>query len=115
MSGFDSGSGGAVVLPFVPRRAHPLSLNVPERIEAMRWTDAARPFGVRELRIHEPEIGDEPSLGGFVLIYENNDEWAGWGIAVRPGSFEVWRPSSGATVGWYRTLGEALRAIKPVG
>jgi len=73
---------GAVILPFVARPAHQLSLNVSERIQALRWADAARPYGVRELRIHEPEFGDDPTLGSFVLVYEGDDIWAAWGIAA---------------------------------
>jgi hypothetical protein len=115
MSDCTATRASAIVLPFVRRKAHPLSLNVPERILAMRWADAARPTGVREVRIHDPEAGDDPALGGFMLIYEADDPWAAWGIAVRPGSFEVWRPSGGATIGWYRTLREALQVIRDVG
>jgi hypothetical protein len=114
MDGWTRTDGGGIVVPFVPRRAHPLSLNVSERIDALRWADAARKQGVRELRIHEPEPGDDPALGGFVLIYEADDAWAAWGVAVRCGSFEVWRPATGATIGWYRTLREALGAIQDV-
>jgi hypothetical protein len=99
MDGWSSAGGSAVVVPFVPRPAHPLSLNVPERIQAMQWADAARSHGVRELRIHEPHAGDDPALGCFLLIYEAQDIWAAWGVAVRRGSFEVWRPASGPTVG----------------
>jgi hypothetical protein len=106
-----TGAGGGVVVPFVPRRTQPLSLNVSERIHALRWADDARKHGVREVRIHEPEPGDDPSIGGFVLIYESDDIWAAWGVAVRRSNFEVWRPASGTTIGWYRTLREALDAI----
>jgi hypothetical protein len=106
---------GTVVVPFVPRPARVRRLNVTERIAAMNWADAARACGVRDLRIHESECEDDPARGPFVLIYEQHDLWAAWGIAVHPGSFEVWRPSSGMTVGWYRTLGEALLSIKDVG
>jgi hypothetical protein len=113
MDGWTS-AGGGVVVPFVPRQSHPLSLNVSERIHALRWADGARQHGVRELRIHEPEPGDDPSVGGFVLIYEADDIWAGWGVAVRHSNFEVWRPASGATVGWFGTLREALDAIRAV-
>ncbi len=107
--------GGAVVVPFVGRHIHPLSFSVSERIETLRWADAARAHGVHRVRIHEPEPGDGPGVGGFVLVYKGTDIWAAWGVAVRSGSFEVWRPASGTTVGWYRTLGEALRAIHDVG
>ena len=104
----------AVVLPFALRRLHPLSFNVSDRIQAITWADAARAEGVRELRIHDPEHGEDPSLGGFMLIYQKDDLWASWGVAVRPGSFEVWRPSSGTTIGWFDTLREALQAVKRV-
>jgi hypothetical protein len=114
MGGCISAGEGAIVVPFVPRRTQARRLNVMERIEAMRWADAARACGVRDLRIHDPEREDDPALGPFVLIYERHDVWAAWGIAVRPGSFEVWRPSTGTTVGWYRTLQEALLSIKDV-
>ena len=59
----------AVVLPFALRRLHPLSFNVSDRIQAITWADAARAEGVRELRIHDPEHGEDPSLGGFMLFY----------------------------------------------
>jgi hypothetical protein len=110
----DEASGGGVVIPFIRRPPHPLSLTVSERIQTLRWADAARASGVREVRIHEPEPGDDPAVGGFVLVYEGTDLWAAWGIAARAGSFEVWRPGSGATVGCYRTLREALQAIQIV-
>ncbi len=108
-------AGGAVVLPFVRRTSHPLSLTVSERIQILRWADAARPHGVHKVRIHEAEPGDAPWVGGFVLVYKQGDIWANWGVAVCPGSFEVWRPNSGATVGWYRTIVEALHTIQDVG
>jgi len=113
MDGESDVVGGSVV-PFVGRRSHPLSFSVSDRIETLRWADAARPYGVDKVRIHEPEAGDEPGVGGFVLIYKQTEIWANWGVAVRPGSFEVWRPASGDTVGWYRTLGEALQIIQDV-
>jgi hypothetical protein len=106
--------GGSVV-PFVGRASHPLGFSVSERIETLRWADAARAHGVNKVRVCEPEPGDEPGVGGFVLIYKNADLWANWGVAVRAGSFEVWRPANGVTVGWYRTLGEALHVIQEVG
>ena len=114
MDGCIGAYGGGVVVPF-PRRARPApSLNVSERIQALRWADEARSFGVREVCIHEPEPGDDPAVGGFMLIYEDDDIWAAWGIAVRADRFEVWRPSNGTTMGLYPSLQEALRAIRPI-
>lgn len=109
-----SSGGGGVVVPFIPRQRPAPSLNVSERIQALRWADAAREHGVREVCIHEPEPGDDPAVSGFMLIYEEADIWAAWGVAVRPIGFEVWRPSNGTTMGRYETLREALHAIKAV-
>ncbi len=111
--GMDAGSRG-VVVPFVRRSRPKPSLTVSERIQTLRWADAARAYGVREVRIHEPEPGDDPMVGGFVLIYERSEIWAAWGVAARAGNYEVWRPGTGATVGWYGTLREALQAIQAV-
>jgi hypothetical protein len=102
---------GAVVIPFVPRRKHRHSLSVFERIQAIEWADAARERGVRAVRIHEPGPDDDADLEPYLLVYERHNMWATWGVTVRPGSFEVWRPSTGASVSQFGTLLEALGAI----
>jgi hypothetical protein len=104
----------AVVIPLVPRRVRSV-LTVCERIELLRWTDAARAFGIRAARIHEPEQGDDPALGGFILFYTVDGVWAAWGVAPQAGRYEVWRPNTGITVGWFACFADALAAIQPVG
>jgi len=113
--GHISAGEGAKVLPFV-RRAPIVQagLTVRERIAALQWADAARPYGVRAVHIHDPEPGDDPNVGSFLLIYCDNALWARWGSSVGGGRFEVWRPASGATVGRFATLDEALETIQAV-
>lgn len=109
-----TGAEGATILAFVRPPPNPAGLNVRERIAALRWADAARPYGVRAVRIHDPEPGDDPGIGGFLLIYRDDPHWATWGIAAGGGRYEVWRPASGATVGRFATLTEALAVIQTV-
>jgi hypothetical protein len=105
---------GGVVVPFVRRRPQPTRMTMSERIFMLRWADEARSHGVRAVRIHEPEPGDDPEVGEFVLVYRQTDVWAAWGVAVGANRYEVWRPGSGVTVGCFGTLQEALHAIQLV-
>ena len=104
-------SSGTTILPFVRRKAAAGALSVSDRIEALRWVDSVRDRGVRSVRIHDPEPGDAPSVCGFLLVYFGDEIWARWGVAARGMDFEVWRPGTGATLGWYTTLADALAAI----
>jgi hypothetical protein len=110
--GMDCSTGqGATILPFDRGRRRRHGLGVSERIQALQWADAVRPLGVRSVQFHEPEPGDDPVVGAFMLIYRVNDLWAAWGVARRGPGFEVWRPSTGLTVGLYTTIATALGAI----
>jgi hypothetical protein len=107
-------TGTATILSFPRARPVDHGLSVPERIATLRWADAVRRFGVRAVHIHDPEPGDAPGLRGFLLIYRDDALWASWGVAAAGGRYEVWRPASGATVGWFPTLGEALEVVQTV-
>ena len=104
----------ATILPFTRPVRRTGGLTVSERIQALRWADAARRHGVRSVQFHEPEPGDDPVVGAFLLIYRGEDLWAAWGVARRIGGYEVWRPSTGTTVGLFDTMGNALCAILDV-
>jgi hypothetical protein len=104
----------ATILPFVRRHDTEYGLSIGDRIAARRWAEAARPHGVRAVRIHDPEPGDDPALGSFILIYRDDALWAAWGVSVTCGCYEVWRASSGATIGQFTTLSAALAVIRAV-
>lgn len=112
--GYISSFENTTIVPFVRRPAPQSGLGMRERIVAMRWADAARAHGVRAVRIHDPEPGDDPDQGSFLLIYCENALWARWGVSVSNGRFELWRPASGATVGQFATLDEALSVVAPI-
>lgn len=101
----------ATILPFEPMALRRKGgLTVSDRIQVMQWTDEVRRHGVRAVRYHEPEPGDDPAVGPFLLIYRFNELWAAWGIARRLRGYEVWRASTGCTVGVYDTMRAALSA-----
>ncbi len=102
---------GATILPFVPRVRRPAGLSEAERISARFWALAAQPFGVRAVQVHDPEPGDDPAMGSFLLIYCGDALWARWGVAVGGGRYELWCSSRGVTIGRFATLAEALAAI----
>lgn len=104
----------ATILPFSLAKRRAAGLGMSERMQAMRWADAARRHGVRSVQFHEPEPGDDPMVGSFLLVYRHEEMWAAWGVARRTGGYEVWRPSTGTTVGLFDTMNNALAAILDV-
>lgn len=108
-----------IVMPFRRPGWRVAGLSLSERMMAARWAERARAFGVRAVRIHDPEPGDDPTVEPFILIYRAGEIWAAWGVARRGAGFEVWRPANGGTVGLFDDLAGALdgiaTAIGPVG
>lgn len=87
-------------------------LNMGDRIELLRWSEAARAVGVRRVALERPEAQDDPdTVGDFVLIYGEDPQWACWGIARQAGAYEVWHTVSGESSGRYPSLREALAVI----
>lgn len=103
----------AAILPFVHPGQRPGTLPVSDRIKVLQWSEHARGHGVRAVRIHEPEPGDDPAMGPFVLIYRMNESWAAWGVARLKNGYELWRSSTGTTLGRFENISAALGAIAP--
>jgi hypothetical protein len=102
----------STIVKFVRRGPGRAGLTIVDRIAARKWAEDARDHGIRAIRIHDPESGDDPGLGSFLLIYSNDAMWARWGVAACGDGFEIWRPADGATVGWYASLAEALAEVR---
>jgi hypothetical protein len=107
----ETGGGSATVIPFVLRCSPGNRLTPHERAEALRWSEAMRPHGIRRVAVHASP--DDLALGDFLLIYEEGLLWASWGVGLVAGSFEVWRQTTMQTIGRFETLPEALEAILP--
>ncbi|MBV9755852.1 MAG: hypothetical protein JO047_02245 [Alphaproteobacteria bacterium] len=97
----------AVVIPF-PAMTR---LTMKDRIEVLKLSDAARANGYDRLLIRDRHPEDDPQLGDFLAIYRRGEPWASWGVQRRGPALHVWRCATGADLGEFRTVEEALDAI----
>ncbi len=95
--------------PIRPRPAN--YLTVLDRTQALCWqASEADRRGVR-LAIHRRQQDDPPEIGDFVSIYRTNEVFAAWGVARRGPSLRLWRSATGADIGEFATMREALAVI----
>lgn len=105
---------GATIIAFPEPRQRPVPatarhLTLRDRVEAMRWADAVRPFGISRAAIHS---GGDPQIGDFILIYLTGALWASWVVGCKGEGYSVWRAGSGADLGVFSTLTAALEAVE---
>lgn len=105
-----SSAGGAQVLAFPTNR-----LSQRDRAAALCWIEGPAAAGYGEVRFHEREPGDAPEFHDFALIYRQDEPWAVWGIARSGLAMLAWNCASGATLGIFRSMGDALEALPPAG
>lgn len=106
------------------RMAHPAAFGfVPprfttaDRLALAAWQNGGASGYVR-LLIEDGRPGTLPDCGAYALIYRPGTPWASWGLTRRPGAapgIMAWRCSTGATLGLYDTMDEALRALPLAG
>jgi hypothetical protein len=92
-----------------PRPPAARRLTLRDRVEALRWAEAARAYGVSRAAIH---AGGDAQIGDFILIYVAAALWASWVIGCKPAGYCVWRAGSGADIGCYPTLAMAFAAVE---
>jgi len=102
----------SVVIAF-PAPARPIAnrFSTRDRIEALRWAEVARASGYTRVVLDTCAEALEPELGDFLLVYRRNANWASWGVGCVEAGFMLWSPATGATVGRFSTLAEALEKI----
>jgi len=86
-------------------------LSARDRIEALSWADTVRQFGYTRVVLDTSAPDLDPDLGDFLLVYRRDAPWASWGVGCVEDGFMLWRPASGATIGWFPTLRGALENI----
>ena len=101
----------AIVIPFPTAEFRQNRLTIRDRIEVLAWTEGARGFGYDRVVIRERHPQDDPHIGDFLSIYRAGEPWAAWGVARHGASVRVWRSATGADLGEFRSIGEALGAI----
>ncbi|HTR18318.1 MAG TPA: hypothetical protein VMI52_14985 [Acetobacteraceae bacterium] len=102
---------GAIIIPFPLRRPVVEHLTVEDRIGACEWEATAALFGYDRMIIHERLPNDPPDVANFLSIYRAGEKWATWCLARRGGALLAWACGTGADVGRFRTIGEALTAV----
>ena len=102
----------AEILPFIVRSPTPLNrLTVADRVHAMTWNETiAAPAGAR-LTIFARQPDDGPEVGDYIGIYRADDRWAVWGATRDGGVITVWHGPSGADIGTFNSMEEALAEV----
>jgi hypothetical protein len=105
-----------VVIPFARySAAHPVAggdcLSPRDRMDAAGWQDAARLAGYDRMVIHDRDEGDAMEVGNFLSVHRRGEAWSRWGFARRGAAIRAWCCLTGADVGEFTTLGEALTAV----
>ena len=105
------------VVAFASKQAVPAAaveatcLTPRDRIEVSSWHDAARLAGYDRLVIHDRDCGDAQEVGNFLSAYRRGDAWSRWGFARSGTVIRAWCCLSGADVGEFSNLGEALATV----
>ncbi len=101
----------ADVLPFrAPPARH--GLTTADRIEALQW-EATKAVGESMRLAFHRWCGENAADGGeYISIYRGDDRWAAWGATRRGRFVNVWRCATGADLGEFATMQEALAALK---
>jgi hypothetical protein len=102
----------SVVVQFpAPVRPAANRFSMRDRIEALRWAEAARASGYTRVVLDTCAEALEPDLGDFMLVYRRDSNWASWGVGCVAEGFMLWSPATGVTVGGFSTLAAALEKI----
>jgi hypothetical protein len=97
----------ATIIQFPVRRAADNRLTKQDRIDVAAWRSSAQivQCGLSSKDQHDPELGD------YISIYRGTCAWAIWGVARRGNLVSMWRCATGADVGVFATMKEALAVI----
>jgi hypothetical protein len=102
---------GPNVIAFVPPAAHAARLSWRDRMDVAAWREPARCLGFDRLVIHEHSLFDPPDLESFLSVYRQGASWARWSLARRGAWVMAWCSSTGADIGRFASMSEALKAL----
>ena len=88
-----------------------------DRLALLEWQNRGA-AGYARLLIEDGQPGCLPDCAAYALIYRRGTSWASWGLTRRGGGMPgimAWRCSTGATLGVYATMEEALLALPSAG
>ncbi len=102
-----------IIIPF-PFRPPAAGLTARDRIEVGNWREDARLLGYDRLVIHNREPFDPPDSDGFLSIYRTGEPWSRWGLTRRGSAIQAWCSKTGADLGPFASVSDALSAILPL-
>ena len=80
-------------------------------MEMTEWQDAARLAGFDRMVIHDRDEGDALEVGNFLSVHRRGEAWSRWGFAREGAAIRAWCCLTGADVGEFATMSEALTAV----
>ncbi len=80
-------------------------------MQVSTWQDRARLAGYDRMVIHARDEGDASEVGNFLSVYRKDQAWSRWGFARSGARVRAWCCLTGADVGEFATLGEALQTV----
>jgi hypothetical protein len=99
-----------IVIPF-PGRSPLAGLTSRDRIEVGRWQEEARLLGYDRLVIHDREKFDPPDTDSFLSVYRAGESFSCWGVSRRGNIMVGWCCKTGADLGPFGSVSEALTSM----
>ncbi len=75
------------------------------------WQDRARQAGFDRMVIHDRDEGDASEVGNFLSVHLRGQAWSRWGFARGGNTVRAWCCLTGADVGEFASMNEALTAV----
>ena len=82
-----------------------------DRMQINAWQDAARASGYDRMVIHDRDAGDACEVGNFLSVHCSGQAWSRWGFARNRSRIDVWCCLTGADIGAFATMAEALQRV----
>ncbi|MBV9735127.1 MAG: hypothetical protein JO209_04400 [Acidisphaera sp.] len=102
----------AKILPFPVQVEDDSRLTMRDRMAILAWQETARGQGYGRFLFSGGESLREPA-GEYLSIYRDGEAWAAWCIAREGPWVHLWRCATGADLGEFRCMEDALAAIPP--
>ncbi len=94
-----------------PTGAQDSCLTPKDRMQVGFWRDRARHAGFDRMVIHDRDEGDASEVGNFLSVYLRGQAWSRWGFARAGACIRAWCCLTGADVGEFASMSEALTAV----
>ncbi len=94
-----------------PLSLHGSCLTPQDRMQVGFWQDRARNAGYDRMVIHDRDAGDASEVGNFLSVYLHGQPWSRWGFARSGACIQAWCCLTGADVGEFTSLNEALTSV----